>query len=101
MVQLAVRAGWRVTALAHPRHHERLSDLGALRCFPNLRGEEAILPAWLSRQFHGVIDAVSEQHAAKLVPALRANGHILCIQGVCLAGHCLLSVWRYLCTKWH
>lgn len=81
LVQLAVRAGWRVTALAHPRHHERLARLGAQRCFPNLRGEDELLPATLSRQFHGVIDAVSEQHAEKLVPALRANGHILCIQG--------------------
>ncbi|WP_138473426.1 alcohol dehydrogenase catalytic domain-containing protein [Poseidonocella sp. HB161398] len=73
LVPLAIRAGWKVTAQCHPRHHDRLVAQGA-----------AVLPwnAELPRAAYGAaIDLRGPEAAAGLFPHLRANGHLVCIQG--------------------
>lgn len=78
LVQLADARGFAVAAMAHPRHRDRLRALGAARVVEPLReGQPTLEP----RQFHAVIDCVDEHHAARLSAALRANGHLVCIQG--------------------
>ena len=76
LVQFAHAMGLWVDVLCHPRHWQRLQALGANRGFEHV---DAALTA--GRVYHAVIDAVSEQQARQLVPALRANGHLVCIQG--------------------
>ncbi|RFU49770.1 zinc-binding dehydrogenase [Paraburkholderia sp. DHOC27] len=81
LVQLAKERGFRVSVMCNPRHASRLSALGADECLdgPLTPGE-----AWLERdveRFYAVIDCVNEDHAARLAPALLANGHLVCIQG--------------------
>ncbi|MEI4488951.1 alcohol dehydrogenase catalytic domain-containing protein [Frigidibacter sp. MR17.14] len=73
LVQMALQAGWEVTAQCHPRHHERLAGYGA-----------AVLP-WNAElppaAFAAAIDLRGPEAAAGLFPQLRANGHLVCIQG--------------------
>jgi NADPH:quinone reductase len=77
-VQLAARRNLAVTAMCHPRHWDRLPTLGALACIPGPLPAER---AWDDpARFHAVIDCVGGTHATRLVPALRANGHLVCIQ---------------------
>lgn len=78
LVQLAVRRGFVVSAMAHARHHDRLRALGARDCVAGpLRDGES----WSAgRHFFAVIDAVSGDHAARMAGALHANGHLVCIQ---------------------
>ncbi len=71
LVQYAARRGYAVTALCNPRHWDRLRRLGAAQCI-----QEPV-----AGQFFAVIDAVGPDHAARLVPLIGANGHIVCIQG--------------------
>lgn len=80
LVQLAARRGLQVTTLSHARHWSRLKALGAAHCEPGPLPENGLLPEKLQRRFHGVIDAVGERHGGQLVPGLRANGHLVCIQ---------------------
>ncbi len=78
LVQLAAERGFAVTAMANVRHHARLFDLGASDCIagPLADGQE-----WEGgRRFLAVIDSVSGSHAERLATALRANGHLVCIQ---------------------
>ncbi|MDP9524321.1 zinc-binding dehydrogenase [Pseudomonas putida] len=78
LVQLASARGFAVSAMAHARHHERLRALGAAEC---LAGPLADDHAWDGgRRFHAVIDTVSGSHAERMAEALRANGHLVCIQ---------------------
>ncbi|BEU98785.1 zinc-binding dehydrogenase (plasmid) [Acidovorax sp. DW039] len=78
LVQLASTRGFAVSAMAHARHHERLRALGAGEC---LAGPLADGHAWDGgRLFHAVIDTVSSSHAERIAEALRANGHLVCIQ---------------------
>lgn len=73
LVQLALEAGWKVTAQCHPRHHVRLAGYGA-----------DVLPwnAELSPQtYTAAIDLRGPEPAAGLFPHLRANAHLVCIQG--------------------
>ncbi|MCS9524064.1 zinc-binding dehydrogenase [Pseudomonas aeruginosa] len=79
LVQLACARGFAVTAMANIRHWDRLRDLGArVRIAgPLADGQDASG----ERYFHAVIDSVNEDHAARLAGSLRANGHLVCIQG--------------------
>lgn len=76
LIQLAGRRGLRVTALSNLRHKGRLADLGVVEC----RKEPLTAPWQRAEQFDAVIDMVNAQHATYLVPALRTNGHLVCVQ---------------------
>ncbi|MGU1062157.1 zinc-binding dehydrogenase [Pseudomonas aeruginosa] len=79
LVQLASARGFAVTAMANIRHWDRLRDLGArVRIAGPLADGQDVDG---ERYFHAVIDSVNEDHAARLAGALRANGHLVCIQG--------------------
>ncbi|MFC0205788.1 zinc-binding dehydrogenase [Novosphingobium soli] len=82
LVQLAHRRGWRVTVSCHERHRERLLSLGAAAWVPGplAPGEAWAGQAWAGERFTAVINSVRGEHAARLAPALRANGHLVCIQ---------------------
>lgn len=76
LIQLAVRRGMRVTTLSNLRHMGRLAGLGVVEC-----KKGPLTSAWKKpEQFDAVIDTVNAQHAAWLVPSLRANGHLVCVQ---------------------
>lgn len=81
LVQLAAASGWVVTAMSHPRHWERLHRLGAVETRPGPLAEGTSWPDGDRERFIAAIDAVNKDHAARLAPALRANGHLVCIQG--------------------
>ncbi|QHG65175.1 alcohol dehydrogenase catalytic domain-containing protein [Pseudomonas putida] len=76
LIQLAVRRGLAVTSLSSLRHARRLSELGVNECQPGPLTE----PWEQGPRFDAVIDTVNDQHAGWLVPALRANGHLVCVQ---------------------
>lgn len=78
LVQLAVQAGWRVSVMCNIRHRERLAGLGAVDWIPGPLTQDAEIG---STRFTAVIDAVGPEHAARLHPGLKANGHLVCIQG--------------------
>ncbi|EGB97191.1 MULTISPECIES: alcohol dehydrogenase catalytic domain-containing protein [Pseudomonas] len=76
LIQIAVRRGLKVTSLSHRRHAQRLADLGVAECM-----EGPLDQAWSGPMvFDAVIDTVNAEHAARLEPALRANGHLVCVQ---------------------
>lgn len=76
LIQIALRRGFKVTSLSHRRHAQRLTDLGVFDCM-----EGPLVEAWDGPMvFDAVIDTVNAEHAARLVPALRANGHLVCVQ---------------------
>ncbi|MFG1394801.1 alcohol dehydrogenase catalytic domain-containing protein [Xanthobacter agilis] len=80
LVQLAHARGVRVTAMAHPRHTPRLMALGVEAFLPGpLPDGETFMPD--DGGFDVVIDSTGGDHAARLASALRANGHLLGIQG--------------------
>lgn len=79
LVQLARARGFAVTAMANARHWERLRELGAQNCIPGPLADGQVPTG--GRRFHVAIDSVDEHHAARLAAALRANGHLVCIQG--------------------
>ncbi|MFC3614148.1 zinc-binding dehydrogenase [Lutimaribacter marinistellae] len=73
LVQMAAAAGWSVTARSNTRHHEKLSGFGATN-IPNDASPDV-------GHFHAVIDMTSADQAAGLAQALKANGHLVTIQG--------------------
>lgn len=79
LLQFATARGFAVTAMADPRHWERLRALGARECvdWTGYGGTSVVAV----RHFYAVIDSVNEQHATHLGDLLRANGHMVCIQG--------------------
>lgn len=79
LVQFAAMRGFIVTAMAHPRHWDRLRTLGAAACLAS-PAEDAPLPTGQQR-FYAVIDSVNAEHAARMADSLLANGHLVCIQG--------------------
>lgn len=81
LVQLAAARDFVVTAMANPRHFARLAALGADRCLPGPMPADAEWPDAERRRFFAAFDSVGPEHAARLVPLLAANGHIVCIQG--------------------
>lgn len=79
LVQLASTRGFLATTMSNTRHWARLRNLGAHTCIagpltndPEIDGE---------RIFYAAIDTVSADHASRLTNFLRANGHLVCIQG--------------------
>lgn len=80
LVQLAAARGFEVVAMCHPRHWPRLRDLGASVC---LEGPLAQAASKLDDgvPYFAAIDSVNAEHAARLAPALAANGHLVAIQG--------------------
>jgi NADPH:quinone reductase-like Zn-dependent oxidoreductase len=80
LVQLASARGYVVTTMSHRRHWQRLRELGASDC---LDGPLAPAQAWPgdASRFFAAIDSVNADHAARLAPALAANGRLVCIQG--------------------
>lgn len=74
LTQLAVRRGFDVSAICHPRHWPRLDLLGVSRCVADAEALE-------DRPFYTVIDCVGPARAAQLAPRIEANGHLVCIQG--------------------
>lgn len=81
LVQMAVARGFNVTAMCHPRHWDRLHAFGVTRCIEGPLPVGSGWPANAIGPFYAVIDSVDEDHAARLTPALQANGHIVSIQG--------------------
>lgn len=81
LVQLALERGFHVSAMCHSRHWERLRALGVQACFEGPLGETAVWPQHGAEAFFGIVDCIGSAHAARLTPALQANGHIVCIQG--------------------
>lgn len=81
LIQLAQMRGFEVTAIAHDRHWSRLRALGAAHCIADPLAHSPTLPAALMQRYFAVIDAVSPEHAAGLADGLKANGHLVCIQG--------------------
>ncbi|MBT9372969.1 hypothetical protein [Rhizobium sp. CSW-27] len=74
LVQFLAQTGCRVTTVSHTRHHARLRSLGSADCLSDASQAAAGM-------YHAVIDSVGETVAAALTPCLRANGHIIAIQG--------------------
>ena len=79
LVQYAAARSFGVTALCNSRHWDRLRKLGATRFLEGQLSGGTDLPQ--AGPFFAVIDTVGPDHAARLVPLIAANGHILCIQG--------------------
>ncbi|WP_334066717.1 zinc-binding dehydrogenase [Burkholderia cepacia] len=77
LVQLAVRARWRVSVMCNSRHFERMARLGASTCLLPDIGSSAFSS---HRPFDVVFDTVSGQHAARLARFVAVNGHLVCIQ---------------------
>jgi hypothetical protein len=67
--------------MCNPRHWDRLQALGASACRAGPLPSGALWPKEEAGRFFAVIDCINEDHAARLTPALAANGHIVCIQG--------------------
>ncbi|MFV3386733.1 zinc-binding dehydrogenase [Pseudomonas sp. NY15364] len=79
LVQLAVARQLEVTVLCNPRHFDALRQLGASHC---IAGPWSADRDWQPHQrYAAVIDCIGSEHAELLVPSLRSNGHIVCIQG--------------------
>lgn len=79
-VQMACRAGARVIALAS-REPERVRALGAAHVIDYRQGDlvRQIMAATGERGVDAIIDLVSAESAAALLPALRHNGAIVCV----------------------
>lgn len=80
LVQLAAIRGLAVTAMCNPRHWDRLRSLGAVECIAGPLGADQDKPD-TEVTFVAIIDSIDADHAARLAPALKANGHIVSIQG--------------------
>lgn len=80
LVQLAVDRGFAVTVMCHQRHWERLRGFGVQDCISGPLPSGMKLAEDLKNRFYAAIDCVGAEHAASLTPALKANGHIVCIQ---------------------
>lgn len=72
-VQLLNKAGFQVHALSGSLSQDEADSLGITQLHRSADN--------LPQQYYGVIDAVGPGHAAGLVPLLKANGHIVCVQG--------------------
>lgn len=80
-VQLAAMQGFDVSVMCHPRHWDRLRELGASECFEGPLDADSAWPRTQANRFFAIVDAVDATHAARLSPGLAANGHLVCIQG--------------------
>lgn len=75
LAQLAVRAGWHVTAMCNERHWPRLRALGVGECIAYAVDGNAT-----EHRFDAVFDTISGDHAVSLAPRIAANGHLICVQ---------------------
>lgn len=80
LVQLAVRRGWEVSTMSHPRHWPHLTQLGATHCLSNQQ-TESNTTVQATPRYHAIIDSTGPDQALSLCPLLKANGHIVAIQG--------------------
>lgn len=79
LVQLATHRGFAVTAMANRRHWSGLRALGADACLAGPpSGDQR---STVERNFFAAIDTVDPHHAERVAGMLRANGHLVCIQG--------------------
>lgn len=79
LLQMALSRGFIVHTLSNPRHFERLAALGAARTLAEPADPRA---DWsLGEHYYAIWDAVHESRAPWLCERLRANGHLVCIQG--------------------
>lgn len=81
LVQFALSRGFAVTAMCNSRHWARLQSMGVQCCTEGPLPAEQNWTAENTATFFAVIDSVNEEHAARLTPVLKANGHIVSIQG--------------------
>ncbi|WP_391090126.1 alcohol dehydrogenase catalytic domain-containing protein [Vibrio sp. NH-UV-68] len=70
--QFLVNAGYTVDVVSVSLSEERAKSLGIRRVYR----EQSLIDI----KYFAIFDAVSGENAAHLVPLLRANGHIVCIQ---------------------
>lgn len=80
LVQLAIQRGFAVTAMCNSRHWNRMRSFGVRRSVPGPITSDLDLPGELFGRCFAVIDTVGGDHAARLAPALAANGHLVCVQ---------------------
>ncbi|QGZ66186.1 zinc-binding dehydrogenase [Paraburkholderia acidisoli] len=80
-LQLAVRRGFEVDVMCHPRHWARLHELGAGACFEGALDASSMWPTQNEGRYFAILDSVDGAHAARLAPAISANGHLVCVQG--------------------
>ncbi|RFU93248.1 MULTISPECIES: zinc-binding dehydrogenase [Citrobacter] len=81
LVQFALSRGFIVTAMCNTRHWLRLESLGVQFCTEGPLPAEQTWTREHTAEFFAVIDSVNKEHAARLTPVLKANGHIVSIQG--------------------
>lgn len=81
LIQFALQRGFAVTAMCHSRHWARLHAMGVAFCTEGPLSAEQSWTVENAAKYFAVIDTVNEEHAARLTPVLKANGHIVCIQG--------------------
>jgi len=70
--QILVRAGYIVDVVSASLSEERAKSLGIRQVYRE--------QSQIDMKYFAIFDAVSGENAAHLVPLLRANGHIVCIQ---------------------
>ncbi len=70
--QILVKAGYVVDVVSSSLSEERAIKLGFRRVYRE--------QSQIDMKYFAIFDAISGQNAAHLVPLLRANGHIVCIQ---------------------
>ncbi|MGR5238770.1 zinc-binding dehydrogenase [Vibrio alfacsensis] len=70
--QILVRAGYIVDVVSVSLSEERAKSLGIRQVYRE--------QSQIDMKYFAIFDAVSGENAAHLVPLLRANGHIVCIQ---------------------
>ncbi|XXD10109.1 alcohol dehydrogenase catalytic domain-containing protein [Klebsiella sp. R445] len=78
LVQLAHQRGFEVDVLSHPRHHARLTALGASHCYTTPDDTDN----WVSpARYDVIIDSSSSESYLWLCRGLVANGHFVAILG--------------------
>ncbi|MGL5429866.1 MAG: zinc-binding dehydrogenase [Vibrio sp.] len=72
LTQILVNAGYVVDVVSSSLNHEDAIMLGIRHIYRQ--------QSQINMKYFGIFDAVSSENAAHLVPFLRTNGHIVCIQ---------------------
>lgn len=80
LVQLAIQRDFAVTAMCNNRHWDRMRRFGVRKMVAGPISSDQDLPTDLLGRYFAVVDAVGGDHAARISPALGANGHLVCIQ---------------------
>lgn len=77
LVQLAQARGFEVSTMSSERHWLRMNVLGVSHCLGNTVPD----PTIRQPRYYAAIDVVGPEHATQLAECLKANGHLVCIQG--------------------